>query len=70
LRRNVSIDDRDANFCLRLGHAAVHAGMSGKADVVIGAWRRRLTRVPIPLAVSSLKVDTDGYLLQVRTMTC
>jgi 6-phosphofructokinase 1 len=37
--------------------------MSGKADVVIGSWRGRLTHVPIPLAVSSRKqVDTDGYL--------
>ncbi|MDR3660574.1 MAG: hypothetical protein P4L86_09290 [Mycobacterium sp.] len=37
--------------------------MSGKADVVIGSWRRRLTHVPIPLAVSSRKkVDTDSYL--------
>jgi len=65
LRRNVSIDDRDANFCLRLGHAAVHAVMAGKTDIVIGSWRRRLIRVPIPLAVSSRKkVDTDGYLWQ------
>jgi len=39
--------------------------MSGKTDVVIGSWRRRLTHVPIPLAVSSRKkVDTDGYLWQ------
>jgi len=37
--------------------------MSGKTDVVIGSWRRRMTHVPIPLAVSSRKkVDTDGYL--------
>ena len=29
------------------------------------SWRRRLTHVPIPLAVSSRKkVDTDGYLWQ------
>src|SRR5271167_2038489 len=56
---------RDANFCLRLGHAAVHAGMAGKTDMVIGSWRRRLTHVPIPVAVSSRKkVDTNGYLWQ------
>jgi 6-phosphofructokinase 1 len=43
----------------------VHAGMAGKTDTVIGSWRRRLTHVPIPLAVSSRKkVDTDGYLWQ------
>jgi 6-phosphofructokinase 1 len=63
--RSLPANARDANFCLRLGHAAVHAGMAGKTDVVIGSWRRRLTHVPIPLAVSSRKkVDIDGYLWQ------
>jgi 6-phosphofructokinase 1 len=63
--RSLPANARDANLCLRLGHAAVHAGMAGKTDVVIGSWRRRLTHVPIPLAVSSRKrVDTDGYLWQ------
>jgi 6-phosphofructokinase 1 len=39
--------------------------MAGKTDTVIGSWRRRLTYVPIPMAVSSRKtVDTDGYLWQ------
>jgi 6-phosphofructokinase 1 len=63
--RSLPANARDANFCLRLGHAAVHAGMAGKTDTVIGSWRRRLTYVPIPMAVSSRKtVDTDGYLWQ------
>jgi 6-phosphofructokinase 1 len=63
--RSLPANARDANFCLRLGHAAVHAGMSGKTDTVIGSWRRRLTHVPIPMAVSSRKkVDTNGYLWQ------
>src|ERR1700756_5673541 len=63
--RSLPANARDANFCLRLGHAAVHAGMAGKTDVVIGSWRRRLTHVPIPLAVSSRKnVNIDSYLWQ------
>jgi 6-phosphofructokinase 1 len=63
--RSLPANARDSNFCLRLGHAAVHAGMAGKTDVVVGSWRRRLTHVPIPTAVSSRKkVDTDGYLWQ------
>jgi 6-phosphofructokinase 1 len=63
--RSLPANARDSNFCLRLGHAAVHAGMTGKTDVVIGSWRRRLTHVPIPTAVSSRKkVDTNGYLWQ------
>jgi 6-phosphofructokinase 1 len=63
--RSLPANARDANFCLRLGHAAVHAGMAGKTDTVVGTWRRRLTHVPIPMAVSSRKkVDTNGYLWQ------
>jgi 6-phosphofructokinase 1 len=63
--RSLPANARDANFCLRLGHAAVHAGMAGKTDIVIGSWRRRLTHVPIPMAVSSRKkVDTNSYLWQ------
>jgi 6-phosphofructokinase 1 len=63
--RSLPANARDANFCLRLGHAAVHAGMAGKTDTVIGSWRRRLTHVPIPMAVSSRKkVDANGYLWQ------
>jgi 6-phosphofructokinase 1 len=61
--RSLPANARDANFCLRLGHAAVHAGMAGKTNTVIGSWRRRLTYVPIPMAVSSRKtVDPNGYL--------
>jgi 6-phosphofructokinase 1 len=63
--RSLPANARDSNFCLRLGHGAVHAGLAGKTDVVVGSWRRRLTHVPIPMAVSSRKkVDTDGYLWQ------
>jgi 6-phosphofructokinase 1 len=63
--RSLPANARDANFCLRLGHAAVHTGMAGKTDVVIGSWRRRLTHVPIPMAIASRKkVDIDGYLWQ------
>ena len=63
--RSLPANARDANCCLRLGHGAVHAGMAGKTDMVIGSWRRRLTHVPIPAAVSSRKkVATDGYLWQ------
>jgi 6-phosphofructokinase 1 len=63
--RSLPANARDANFCLRLGHAAVHAGMAGRTDTVIGSWRRRLTHVPIPMAISSRKkIDTNGYLWQ------
>ena len=60
--RSLPANALDANFCLRLGHAAVHAGMAGKTDVVIGSWRRRLTHAPIPLAGSSKKEGRYRWL--------
>ena len=35
--RSLPANARDSNFCLRLGHAAVHAGLAGKTDVVVGS---------------------------------
>src|SRR6202051_3779380 len=40
--RSLPANARDANFCLRLGHAAVHAGMAGKTDMGIGSWGPRV----------------------------
>jgi 6-phosphofructokinase 1 len=61
--RSLPANARDAAFCLLLGHSAVHAGMAGKTDMVVGYWKNRFTHVPIPLAVSSRKkIDTNGFL--------
>jgi 6-phosphofructokinase 1 len=61
--RSLPANARDSAFCLLLGHSAVHAGMAGRTDMVVGHWRNAFTHVPIPLAVSSRKkVDTDGFL--------
>lgn len=42
----------DAIFCAQLGQYAVHAGMAGKTDLVIGQWNNNYTHVPIELAIS------------------
>jgi 6-phosphofructokinase 1 len=61
--RSLPANARDAAFCQLLGHSAVHAGMAGRTDMVVGHWRNAFTHVPIPLAVSSRKkVDTNGFL--------
>lgn len=53
----------DQVFCTALGHAAVHAGMSGRGDMIVGSWNGQLTHVPIPLAVQGRKqVDPRGEL--------
>jgi 6-phosphofructokinase 1 len=61
--RSVPAGAHDAAFCLLLGHLAVHAGMSGRTDVMIGYWNHQFTHVPIPLAVTHRKtIDPEGPL--------
>jgi 6-phosphofructokinase 1 len=61
--RSVPAGAHDAAFCLLLGHNAVHAGMSGRTDVMVGFWNHRFTHVPIPPAVTHRKtVDPEGTL--------
>jgi len=59
--RSLPANARDAAFCLLLGHSAVHAGLAGRTDMVVGYWKNEFTHVPIPLAVSARKhVDPNG----------
>jgi 6-phosphofructokinase 1 len=53
----------DQVFCTTLGHAAVHAAMSGRTDMIVGSWNGQLTHVPIPLAVQGRKqIEPTGEL--------
>jgi len=45
----------DSIFCALLGQYAVHAGMAGKTDLVIGQWNNIYAHIPIELAVSRRK---------------
>ncbi|MBA4417003.1 MAG: diphosphate--fructose-6-phosphate 1-phosphotransferase [Syntrophus sp. (in: bacteria)] len=59
--RSTPASSRDSAFCLILGHSAVHAGMSGRTNMVVGYWKGDFTHVPIRLAVSSRKkIDPEG----------
>lgn len=51
----------DAQYCLVLGQHAVHAGMAGRTNMLVGSWNNRFIHVPIPLAVSSRRqLDPTG----------
>ncbi|MCU0540388.1 MAG: ATP-dependent 6-phosphofructokinase, partial [Desulfobacterales bacterium] len=42
---------------------AVHAGMAGRTNMVVGNWMNTFTHVPIPLAVSARKrVDPNSWV--------
>jgi 6-phosphofructokinase 1 len=61
--RSVPADASDAAFCLLLGHNAVHAGMTGRTNMIVGNWHDEYTHVPISLAVSKRKrIDPDGRI--------
>ncbi len=45
----------DSIFCAQLGQYAVHAGMAGKTDLIIGIWNNNYIHVPIELAISKRK---------------
>ncbi len=61
--RSMPASPYDSAFCLMLGHNAVHAGMAGETNMVVGAWQREFTHVPIAMAVSARrKIDPDGKL--------
>ena len=61
--RSMPANPHDSVFCLLLGQNAVHAGMTGRTDMLVSNWRREFTHVPIPLAVSEPKqIDPEGRL--------
>jgi 6-phosphofructokinase 1 len=61
--RGVPANPHDSAFCLLLGQSAVHAGMAGRTNLVVGFWMGTFTHVPIPLAVSQRKkVDPESWV--------
>jgi len=61
--RSVPADANDSAFCLLLGQNAVHAGMAGRTNIVVGFWANEFTHVPIPIATSERKkVDPAGWV--------
>ena len=63
--RSLPAGPDDAAFCSLLGQSAVHAGLAGRTNAVVGFWNQHFTLVPIPMAVSARKrIDPQGSLWQ------
>lgn len=61
--RSVPANPFDSAYCLRLSHAAAHAAMAGRTQVIVGRRRRRFVHIPMSLAVSRRShVDPSGDL--------
>ena len=63
--RSVPADAQDSILCLAYGQYAVHAGMAGKTNMVIGFWNQHFTHIPIVMAtLRRKKVSPRSYLWQ------
>lgn len=51
----------DAEYCLTLGQHAVHAGMTGRTDMVVGFWNRYFVNLPLPMVTGRRRqIDPQG----------
>ncbi len=63
--RSVPTNAIDSEYCLALGQQAVHAGMSGRTNLMVGYWNQHFTHVPIPMATAlRRKLDASSELWQ------
>jgi len=68
--RGCAANSFDSAFCLMLGQNAVHAGMAGKTNMIVGFWNRYFTNVPISFAIKERKkVGLQGDLWQTVIQT-
>jgi len=61
--RSVPSIPTDSVFCGFLGQMAVHAGMAGKTDMLVGLWNNMFTHLPIKAAISRRKMINPGQKL-------
>jgi 6-phosphofructokinase 1 len=65
LIRSVPATSDDSVFCEYLGQNAVHAGMAGMTNMMVGIWNDEFVCVPLRLVVTGRKrVDLNGKLWQ------
>ena len=61
--RSVAANAADSLLCEQLARKAVHAGMAGKTDLLIGLWHNHLIHVPLAVSTGMKKrLSTAGEL--------
>lgn len=58
--RSVPAMPQDRIYCMRLGQAAVHAGMAGKTGLIVARWHSVYVHVPISVATSARRTVDPG----------
>jgi 6-phosphofructokinase 1 len=62
--RSTPANANDSEYCLLLGYNAVHAGMAGKTNMIVGLHNHRLVHLPIPMIGERKQVDPDRWTWQ------
>ncbi len=63
--RSLPANSMDSEFCLVLGQHAVHAGLAGRTNMMVGYWNQHFTHVPIPLVLDQpTRLDSNGETWQ------
>ncbi len=61
--RSVPANAADSLLCEQLARSAVHAGMAGKTDLLIGLWHNHLVHVPLEVSTGVKKqLSPEGEL--------
>ena len=58
--RSVPASPQDRIYCMRLGQAAVHAGMAGKSGLIVARWHGVYVHVPTTVATSARRTVDPG----------
>lgn len=62
--RSQPANSLDSSFCLMLGQHAVHAGMAGRTDLMVGFWNQHFTHVPLKLINQRKSLEPSGEIWQ------
>ncbi len=61
--RGIQANASDSAFCLALGQHAVHAGLSGRTNMLVGYWNQKFVHIPMELATKGRRhIDPQGAL--------
>jgi 6-phosphofructokinase 1 len=58
--RSLPANSNDHVYCTFLGRDAVHAGMAGKTDMIVGHWNNHFVHVPVGLTAGKRKQVIPG----------
>jgi len=59
--RGIQANASDSSFCLALGQHAVHSGLSGRTNMLVGYWNQKFVNLPMAVATSGRRqIDPNG----------